>query len=164
MPTLIHSPRPYLFHTLRLLIILTMLLSGSAISVKARAPDAPGGRPPEAAAQVPLLAAGDDAQFVMVDAFETHNWHAPDWGDTHTLSYTTAWKTQGNTSLELTATAYRSCPPYSECHWSLYSTGAFDAETPDAIVVDVKNGSNFQQALKIEFLDAGGVQCSLARR
>jgi|GEM_PF-477582 len=92
---------------------------------------------------------GAEVRFRMIDNFETHNWHAPEWGDQHSLEYSSDWKTEGATSLKLTVTS-------GSFKWALYSTGCFDAEAPDQIVMDVKNGSSFYQYLKLEILADDG--------
>ncbi|RLC72575.1 MAG: hypothetical protein DRI52_03330 [Chloroflexi bacterium] len=152
MTTLIHSLRSNVFRAFCLLVILTMLLPGPAAFVRASATDASAHTEQSAAASSSLTKLLDvyaDAQFQMVDDFETHNWHAPSWGDPHTLTYSSEWKTQGNTSLKLTVTSY------TGNGWALYSTGCFDPEAPDAIVLDVKNPEDFWQELKLEYLEPG---------
>lgn len=91
-----------------------------------------------------------EQQFQMIDDFETHNWHAPGWGDPSSISYTSAWKTQGKSSLQLSVTAM------AGNDWTLYMTGCFDAESPDQIILDLRNPTSYSHRVKIEVVDTHG--------
>jgi hypothetical protein len=86
-----------------------------------------------------------------VDDFETHNWHSTGWGDQSTVTYTTVWKSQGSTSLKLDNTSTGN-------GWTCFQSGCFDAETWTSIKMDLRNGSNVSQRIKMEVIDqVGGV-------
>ena len=80
-----------------------------------------------------LSVAGALAQsFEMVDRFETHNWHWFQWGDdTGSLTYSTAWSSEGSSALKLTSTK-------NNTGWNIFGTGCFDTESPDSIKLDVR--------------------------
>lgn len=79
-----------------------------------------------------MFESGRTQSFQIVDEFETHNWHWFGWGDdAGSLEYSTAWKSEGSSSLKLTSTK-------NTTGWNIFGTGAFNQETPDSIKMDLR--------------------------
>jgi hypothetical protein len=78
---------------------------------------------------------GSGTSFKTVDDFETHNWHGLLWADPNEFSYSSQWKTHGNYSCKLKVLS-------SSIGWAAYTSGNFDAETPDQIRLDIKTNES----------------------